>query len=497
MHLRSICVTSTNLQAYILSTSLLPFLYQTRTSQTKSLPKKPLRPSSNVRINYRSFCTTPRSRAFNGKPRSDHNIPFEGIQSHLHEPSPTAPALPFLKPDRESTITASEQSIFDSIFADLAQSKAKEDPEEMIMNNDQDDEVGDEANLRTIFDAAIQDLSRREDRYAEAEERNRLRFADRPLTRAFTIISDKDSIWGRAGQVGDDYEDLATAHRVHEKKVYGMLDKAETDIEIWRVLETEIFSLVEVFKARRKEEEHKAAEEAKKTKKGIGRRKKEKEETKEAATILSTSNALAPNVLLSIIQANYGSYCLRAMRLLRRNFPTSPYTLHLLPTIKRLGPISYVLGASTHLFNEILFIKWTQYSDLHAIADLMVEMGTQGVEANEVTLRLLRAIWKMREKGRAGEHGEAMKAWWDMGVPVEGWMRITGVWRRARHEVFSQEVRAAKARGEEVGMDEGAEEREPTNLDTGEDIPILGLKVAGDAPRVRRVRTFGVNRIFL
>ncbi len=497
MHLRSLCLTFANLHAYTLSTPLLPFLYETRTLQAKSLFIKARRPSSCIYQNHRNFCATSRSRLPNDKPRSDHNIPFEGIPTHLHEPSPTPTPLPFLKPNRESTITASEQSTFDRIFADLAQSTAKEDPEDELINDDLEDEVEDGANLQTIFDAAIQQLSIREDRYAEAEERNRLKFAERPLARAFNVISDKDSIWGRSGEVGDDYEVLATAHRAHEKKVYGMLDNVETDIELWRVLETEVFSLVEVFKARREKEEREAAQAAKKPKNVVGRRKKkEKEEdTKEVPNILSTSDALAPNALLSILQANYGSYCLHAMRLLRTRFLTSPYTLYLLPTIKRLGPISYVLGASTHLFNEILFIKWSQYSDLHGIADLMVEMGAQGVEANEVTLRLLWVIGKTRDKGRAGEQGWAMKAWWGMGGPVEGWKRIKGVSRRARHEVFEQKLRMATERGEEVGMDEGAEEQERTTLDIGENVSVAGRRKAGEAPPIRKVRLLVVRPI--
>lgn len=466
--------------------------------QAKSLFIKARRPDSCIHQNHRNFCATSRSRLPNDKPRSDHNIPFEGI------PSPTPNPLPFLKPNRESTITASEQSVFDRIFADLAQSTAKEDPEDELINDDLEGEVEDEASLQTIFDTAIQHFNVREDRHAEAEERNRLKVAERPLARVFNIVSDKDSIWGKSGEVGDDYEVLATAHRAHEEKVYGMLDNVETDIELWRVLETEVFSLVEVFKARREEEEREAAQAAKKPKNGVGRRKKkEKEETKEAPNILSTSDALAPNALLSILQANYGSYCLRAMRILRTRFPTSPYTLYLLPTIKRLGSISYVLGASIHLFNEILFVKWSQYSDLHGIADLMVEMGAQGVEANEITLRLLSVIGKTRDKGRAGEHGLVMKAWWGMGGPVEGWKRIKGVARRARHEVFERKLRMATERGEEVGMEEGteehegAEEQERTTPDIGEDVPIAGRRKVGEAPPIRKVRLLRVRPIGL
>jgi len=82
-----------------------------------------------------------------------------------------------------------------------------------------------------------------------------------------------------------------------------------------------------------------------------------------------------------------------------------------------------------------------------------------------------------------------------MGGPVEGWKRIKGVSRRARHEVFEQKLRMATERGEEVGMDEGAEEQERTTLDIGENASVAGRRKADGAPPIRKVRLLVVRPI--
>lgn len=506
MQLRSSYFTAANLQLCTSSTSLLPFLYQTRTLQAKLLSRKPHRSNSYGSSNRRSFCSTPRPQAPDAKPQSDRNLPFEGIPSDSYDaPSPTASSLPFVEPGRKSTITASEQAIFDRIFEDLSQSSGKEDAAEELLDENHEDEAENEESLQSIFDAAIKNLRLVEDRYVETEELNRLRFTSRPLTPAIGVVSDKDSIWGVPGKIGDDYEDIHTAHREHEMKIYGMLDSAETDIELWQVLETQVFSLVEAFAARQKKTEEERSAASKKTPKRIGRPKKgqkEKEAVAAAATLTltlpSTSKALPPDILLSILQQNYGSYCLHAMRLLRTQFPTSPYAFRILPSLKRLGPISYVLGASTHLYNELLFLKWAQYSDLHGMADLLVEMGTQGLEANEVTLAVLKAVGRERQRAREGMRGELLRAWWGMGGVAEGWRRVNGLMRTAGREVWKQDVRRTMERtGVEEAGEEGLEkvvgEGGQDVLFVGKDVPFAAAK--GDRPRIQFTTASPVRKI--
>ena len=106
--------------------------------------------------------------------------------------------------------------------------------------------------------------------------------------------------------------------------------------------------------------------------------------------------------LLRFLQANYGSCLLHAQRILRISLPHSPYALALLPAIKDLGPISYVLGASTDLYNELLFIRWKHYRDLHGCADLLAEMLSQGLQVSTHTLFVWKDVERTRIRERSG-----------------------------------------------------------------------------------------------
>ena len=167
----------------------------------------------------------------------------------------------------------------------------------------------------------------------------------------------------------------------------------------------------------------------------------------------SASQDLPPNVTSSTLRTNYSAYLLCALRLLRRQNPTSFYSFHVLSTMKHLGPISYALGASTSLYNEILFLKWTQFADLHGMADLMQEMINQGLEANEVTMVLVRKLNEKRKYAQDGKYGPVVKAWWNMRGNKEGW---TKVW--SLYDAIQTEDRMKSE--EALSIDEDANEGE-------------------------------------
>ena len=113
----------------------------------------------------------------------------------------------------------------------------------------------------------------------------------------------------------------------------------------------------------------------------------------------------------------------------------TPYSLQILPHIKSLGNISYVLGASTGLYNEILFVKWTQYHDLHGIADLILEMINQGLGANHLTFQLLASIDRTRRKDLAGQRGKVLRSWWILRGIKEAWLRLRAIFQQLELEV--------------------------------------------------------------
>lgn len=210
--------------------------------------------------------------------------------------------------------------------------------------------------------------------------------------------------------------------RYHEERFMRELERAQTDDAVWSVLETKVFSLI---RAVEKRNEDKASQQDDKTKSKLATPKKVRHRkgqpkqkqigpvvleaeaevsfqspppTSSLAPVTQPSPAsISPDAISSIINHNYGRYCLKALQVLRKEFPASLYTLMILPTIKTLGSISYVLGATSGLYNELLHLKWTEYADLHGMADILEEMRNQGVQQDRVTAAVIRMVERERE----------------------------------------------------------------------------------------------------
>lgn len=124
---------------------------------------------------------------------------------------------------------------------------------------------------------------------------------------------------------------------------------------------------------------------------------------------------------LAIIGPNYPSFLLIAIRQLRTHFPTSNLPFQIIPTIKQLGRSSYILGASTPLYNELIAAAWHTWSDFDKIHELLKEMDNGGLEFDENTLDLLHKIRREGEKVLRGKHGEVKRLWWNTDMVRSGW----------------------------------------------------------------------------
>ena len=470
-----------------LSSSLFPFLYCTRTllqqtHRTGSSKGGRASPPS------RQFTCLQKTHAQAYKIRRDHNVPFEG------DPY-TQPDVSFEEPDpqssKRSTITKTEKAVFDRIFKDLSQtppSPLSSQQGAEIEDIDAEAEASPEVDnlersfnlnedLNAIFDAAIRELRLREEAATLAStHKQHPQYDYLSQERAIDSVIATDAGWRTfkrplrmsmgssitlsSGIVTKSTQlRLAKAAETHRNVVSRLLERASTDVEIWGVLEREVFSVVselnekieEDKRARRKEMEVEEAKERSKKMLGEGegeelgkhlvKKKRESKVKKEEIIEREVSMALATNELFYILQESYAEYLLRALRLLRSHHPTSNYALYLLPTIKRLGPISYVLGTSPGLYNELLFLKWTEYSDVHGMADLLQEMMDKGIETNSVTMVLLARLRRLRRYGRIGKMGPVVQHFWHMRGTLEGYRRIVGLEARAKEEEFQREER--------------------------------------------------------
>lgn len=477
MSLRHVFASQSTLKHHISPDVLLPFLYQTRTLLSPAAPYR-----SNFRNASRArqhFSCHPHSRAHGSNAQGSDKNPTPQHHHPYHASGGQEPQTPKQRP-RHSTITASEKAIFDRIFKDISQSSLEdEQPEENLEQDSLEDGPSDPyQDLNAIFEAAIRKLRHQEEQAQEGSRRSIVRFAHRPFQTALDdpasidrskfisrVVGDIDPGFSRPLQfvdgqlveesIGEAEESdllLKRACDDHRHLVRGMLENASTDVEIWKVLEKEVFSLVKQLDLQMKAEKKARRAETKKTKQEVKTNKIPSAAKK--ALKPTESKALTTNTLLSILQANYAHYNLYALRLWRRRHPSTPYALHILPHIKSLGPISYVLGASAGLYNEVIFLKWTQYNDVHGLADLMQEMVNQGVESNKVTLEFLRYVDNVRRKDLEGGRGEVIKAWWGLRPVREGWVRVKGFYERFRKEDIEREMPRKMEEGEEEDEEE-------------------------------------------
>lgn len=393
------------------SISALPFLYQTRSLQAQLLSKDEKGALHRCRA-HRSFSSTPVIRATAGNARS-YEIPFEDsvspstaesphlgnsrkkdfrrftrptMKSHVqYSPSHTTPSGSIIP---RSTLTASEIAVFDKIFKGMVHAET-----EASFEDERGNEFGGEAieDIDKMFENAIERQSSLEENHAPASS---------------------------TAHQSPEARRLDSLQKSHKEAFTKKLESAKTDIEVWELLETDVFWFFEELERTKNKQLLKSRKAAPS---GIApKRKYMKGVDTTSKTVVESEK------ILSIMQNNSGGYCLSALRRLRREFPRSPHVLRLLPVIKRFGPISYVLSASTALYNEILFVKWTQYGNLGAIADLVKEMIDRGVEVNEVTINLLEAVAKERQRALSSDEDvdRATKAWWRLRGVQESWHRV-------------------------------------------------------------------------
>lgn len=226
---------------------------------------------------------------------------------------------------------------------------------------------------------------------------------------------------------------LQEAQHAH---VEHLLQAARTDHDLWMVLENHVFSVI-----RRLDLDGKGVKDSSKSPnpysndqnkttqaaQTIRTPSKEKEvktealKTADTSSNNQTSNETENPEQLAIIGPNYPSFLLIAIRQLRTHFPASNLPFQIIPTIKQLGRSSYILGASTPLYNELIAATWHTWSDFRKIDELLKEMDNSGLEFDENTLNLLHKIRKEGEKALMGKQGEVKRLWWNTEMIRSGW----------------------------------------------------------------------------
>ena len=214
-----------------------------------------------------------------------------------------------------------------------------------------------------------------------------------------------DEILTDIEKVDKDVTDIARAHMMNLSaelsKIIANKDAPESpDMAMWKKLGTDVFAMI------------KSAETAPLLKALQKPKEIEQQIIDELRNCLPADSGAG--AALKLVTQLYPACLLLASRLLAKNFPSSPFLPALIPEVKSLGTTSFVLGASTPLYNEILLNRWTVYSDFEGMNRLLGEMEQGGVEFDLSTYGILRTIKDSRymDTHPPQRHRSERAAWW-------------------------------------------------------------------------------------
>lgn len=247
---------------------------------------------------------------------------------------------------------------------------------------------------------------------------------------------------------GKEYNATEAAQRKELRRIENALYKASTDVDIWRILENDVFAKLSdldvlhrqqardieatepVARARRNDGSENKSRAKKKTTKRSGEKKgPEPTDTKALDT-------LAVN--------DYAKLFLLSARLLCRRTTHSPLTLTLLSQIRSHSLTSSILGTSAPLYNEIMSYHWRHYADLGAVLSLLQDMNSCGVTMNSKTLNFLETITLYRFRAQRGDFGAAVQAVENMRGRQREALDLKAWKRRIRVGVESRAIEKAK-----------------------------------------------------
>jgi len=336
---------------------------------------------------------------------------------------------------RTSTITPSEKHAFQKIFSDIFarhQGSGQNEAPSLDLFKEESEadssvESGKKRLGKIISDANVT-LTREQ---MEATV-NRYPLALRAAAaRAIGFRLDDPDSQSEEQRIGEKAMDrkLEKLRKPERERVEGLMRAAMTDFELWSVMEKEVFPLIEKLGLGdiRDDEAGKPTKAPSKAK----RKRKSKiavVDTDENETEVSEAEVKAPEAelpealktkdgisALALYGPLYPSHLLLGLRLLDRSFAKpSLLTLSVLPKIKSLGLLSHVLGGSTSLYNELIFIHWHQRDDFLGVLSLLSEMEQSGLDWDDQTLNIITKIDATQKATMRGERGDELNALWNL-----------------------------------------------------------------------------------
>ncbi|CAI4211680.1 unnamed protein product [Parascedosporium putredinis] len=349
-----------------MSSTLLPFLYQTRT--LRRAIQRPLRLSLSFSgpPHLQPQPRQPFRSAHSGPPRrpnrsaDEESIPFE----FGPDQADAAAAAARQKQRQTSTMTDAEKRVFDEIFGDITKRRRQFGnplpgvvPSELTVQEttgkirsvtlpgsaaDVEEKEWTREEILAMYPPALRraaesalGLQEDDDGGIAFDDGYAAELGDEHDDAGGAGIesgSDAEAVRGREDARAAERAALVALHRDEKARVVGAMQQCASDVALWQLMEREHGPL-------------------------------------------------------------YSVHLLSGLRLLDRGFgKPSPLALAVLPRILELGMASYVLGVSTRFYNELMSIYWYRYGDTDEVMRLLREMERAGMSADGQTLRLLDVV---------------------------------------------------------------------------------------------------------
>ncbi|RDL31842.1 uncharacterized protein BP5553_09244 [Venustampulla echinocandica] len=375
-------------------------------------------------------------RTFQGQGIPDYS---EGLEDSFPQGDDGIDSMDVRGP-RVSTITDTEKRAFQKIFEEMfAQNQGSADaPSSFPQMTDSASSPG---RAKSTLDAMLQTALEQNAQTRKEKEAVVNRYP--PVLRASIAKAirltedDSDDLFGETTTEEPelDHDQLETLRDPERIRVETLMNEAKTDVELFEVMEKEVFSLIQKLGLEETPsgvepptaEEPSTPEIPTTTKAKRGRKKKDVKEVKEVkkpvpqdlgaqfeTTITDSATGTEVSALI-LYGPLYPSHLLFGLRLLDRSFAKpSPLALSILPKVRSLGSISHVLGGTTQLYNEILRIYFYRYENFGAVIKTLEEMEVSAVGLDEETLEIVDNILRTHKKVTSGERGPVIQALWSM-----------------------------------------------------------------------------------
>ncbi|EMC95678.1 hypothetical protein BAUCODRAFT_148563 [Baudoinia panamericana UAMH 10762] len=174
---------------------------------------------------------------------------------------------------------------------------------------------------------------------------------------------------------------------------------------------------------------------------------------------------------LTFMTANLPGLLLHFIDLMRTRFPASLLALNVLPSLKKLGPSVFALGASTALYNAHMRQLYEKYPlNVPAIVEVLTEMDREVYAFDDETLEIVEDVIAEGTRCREGHAGPALRVVYHADTMVRAGRHLLKwreVMQQRREEEALRVAREMYAEAEASGEmeDVGVHRRRPVQND--------------------------------